>query len=58
MVVNFIIGICYISIILYKTAHVAQSVERHLGKVEVDGSIPFVSSIFWNLQNARQSLSN
>jgi hypothetical protein len=29
-------------------AHVAQSVEHLLGKEEVEGSIPFVSTIFGN----------
>ena len=42
MIVNFIIGI-YKKKSTY-TAHVAQSVERRLGKAEVVGSIPIVSS--------------
>src|SRR5690606_38813981 len=36
-------------------AHVAQSVEHLLGKEEVDGSIPFVSTTFGPLHLARPS---
>lgn len=38
-------------------AHVAQSAERHLGKVEVTGSIPVMGSkLVYGLQHARVSL--
>ena len=36
-------------------AHVAQSVERVLGKDEVSGSIPLVGSIFPGVLNARDN---
>ncbi len=36
-------------------AHVAQEVERRLGKAEVTGSNPAVGSIFILVRNARNS---
>ena len=42
MIVNFIIGI--LKCLPHFNAHVAQSVECRLGKAEVVGSIPIVSS--------------
>ena len=39
------------------SAHIAQSVERHLGKVEVTGSIPVMGSIIIKgIQHTRISL--
>ena len=39
-------------------AHIAQSVEHFLGKEEVIGSIPIVSTIYWQLMATPGRASN
>ena len=39
-------------------AHIAQSVEHFLGKEEVIGSIPIVSTIYWQLMATAGRASN
>ena len=42
---------CHLSLATMFSAHIAQSVEHFLGKEEVSGSNPDMSSIFLDLQN-------
>ena len=41
-----------------RSAHIAQSVEHFLGKEEVIGSIPIVSTIYWQLMATPGRASN
>ena len=41
-----------------RQAHIAQSVEHFLGKEEVIGSIPIVSTIYWQLMATPGRASN